>query len=103
MHAEIECAFAGLSDRAKIAVLARAIHMETIHNRDHSGSAERLYRSSEFVHRLAGFIMSLAYRPDEFQRDATWATKALVEGVAIHGQPYLTELHKWIVEAHAVS
>ena len=103
MHAEIERAFAGLSDRAKIAVLARAIHMETIHSRDHPESAERLYRSSEFVHRLAGFIMSLAYRPDDFQRDATWATKALVEGVAIHGQPYLTELHKWIVEARTVS
>lgn len=103
MHAEIERAFAGLSDRAKIAVLARAIHMETIHNRNHPESAERLYRSSQFVHRLAGFIMSLAYRPDDFQRDATWATKVLVEGVAIHGQPYVTELHKWIVDARTVS
>jgi len=103
MHAEIEHAFVGLSARAKIAVLARAIHMETIHNRDDPKGAERLYRSSEFVHRLAGFIMSLAYRPDEFERDATWATKALIEGVAIHGQPYLTELHKWIVEARMIS
>ena len=103
MHAEIERAFAGLSDRAKIAVLARAIHMETIHNRDHPESAERLYRSSQFVHRLAGFITSLTHPPDDFQRDVTWATNALVESVAIHGQPYLTELHKWIVDARTVS
>ena len=103
MNTEIEDAFAALSIRAKIAVLARAIHMETIHNRDYPECAERLYRSSEFVHRLAGFIMSLAYRPDDFQRNETWASKALIEGVAIHGQIYLTELHKWIVEARTVS
>lgn len=103
MNAEVEDAFAALSVRAKIAVLARAIHMETIHNRDYPQSAERLYRSSEFVHRLAGFIMSMAYQPDDFQRDATWASKALVEGVARHGQPYLTELHDWIVEARTVT
>ena len=100
---EIENDFLALSARAKTAVLARVIHMETIHNRDTPEKAERLYRSSDFVHRLAGFSMSLAYRPDNFQRDATWATKTLIEGVAIHGQPYLAELHKWIMEARTVS
>ena len=99
MHDKIEKDFIALSVRAKVAVLARTIHMETIHNRDRPENAERLYRSSEFMHRLAGFIMSLAYRPDDFQNDATWATKTLIEGVAIHGQPYLNELHQWIVEA----
>ncbi|QOV96350.1 hypothetical protein [Novosphingobium sp. ES2-1] len=103
MNAEIEDAFAALSVRAKIAVLARAIHMETIHNRDQPESAERLYRSSEFIHRLVGFIMSLAYRPEDFQRDATWASKTLVEGVEVHGQPYLAKLHDWIVEVRTVS
>lgn len=77
--------------------------METIHNRDWPEDAERLYRSSEFTHRLAGFIMSLAYRPDDFEKDAIWAAKALIEGVAIHGQPYLNELHKWIIEARTRS
>jgi len=103
MHDKIEKAFIALSVQAKIAVLARTIHMETIHNRDRSEDAERLSRSSEFTHRLAGFIMSLAYRPDEFQNDATWATKTLIEGVTIHGQPYLDELHRWIVEAPSKS
>lgn len=99
MHDKIEKDFIALPVRAKIAVLARTIHMETIHNRDHPEDAERLYRSSEFIHRLAGYIMSLTYRPDDFHNDAAWATKTLIKGVAIHGQPYLNELHQWIVEA----
>jgi hypothetical protein len=100
MQDKIEKDFIALSVQAKIAVLARTIHMETIHNRDRPEDAERLYRASEFTHRLAGFIMSLAYRPNEFQNDATWATRTLIEGVAVHGQPYLNALHHWIVEAH---
>lgn len=103
MQDEIEKDFIALSVQAKIAVLARTIHMETIHNRDRPEDAERLYRSSEFTHRLAGFIMSLAYRPDEFQNDAAWATNTLIEGVAVHGQPYLNELDQWIVKARTRS
>ena len=103
MHDNIEQDFIALSVQAKIAVLARTIHMETIHNRDRPEDAERLYRSSEFTHRLAGFIMSLAYRPDDVQNDPVWATKTLIEGVAIHGQPYLNKLHHWIVEARTKS
>ena len=103
MHDEIEKDFADLTARAKIIVFARTIHMETIHNRDWPENAERLKRSSEFVHRLSGFIMALAYRPDDFQRESTWAAKALIEGVAIHGQHYLTKLHNWISEGRGVS
>lgn len=103
MHDKIEKDFISLSTRAKIAVLARTIHMETIHNRDHAEGANKLYRSSEFMHRLAGFIMSLSYQPDDFQRDAAWATKALIEGVAFHGQPYLEEFHEWIAQARTMS
>lgn len=103
MQDKIEKDFIALSARAKIAVLARTIHMETIHNRDYADCVENLYRSSEFVHRLAGFIMSLTYQPDDFQRDAAWATTTLIEGVALRGQPYLTKLHEWIAQARKMS
>lgn len=103
MHDKIEKDFIALSVQAKIAVLARTIYMETIHNRDRPEDAEWLYRSSEFTHRVAGFIMSLVYRPDDFQNDATWAARTLIEGVAIHGRHYLNELHHWIVEARTRS
>lgn len=103
MHDRIEEDFIALPVQAKIAVLARTVHMETIHNRGHPEDAERLYRSSEFTHRLAGFIMSLAYRPDDFQNEATWATKTVIQGVAVHGEDYLSELHRWIVEARTAS
>jgi hypothetical protein len=103
MHDTIKAAFIALSSRAKIAVLSRTIHMETIHNRDRPEDPQQLYRSSEFIHRLSGFIMSLSYRPDEFQRDSTHASSSLIEGVATHGKHYLTKLHGWIVEARDIS
>ena len=102
-HDTIKADFNALSVRAKIAVLSRTIHMETIHNRDHPEDAERTYRSSEFVHRLSGFIMALSYQPDKFHREATRATNSLVEGVARHGEHYVTMLHKWIVEARDIT
>lgn len=102
MHDTIKADFIALSARAKIAVLSRTVHMETIHNRDHPKDAERIYRSSEFVHRLSGFIMTLAYQPDKFQQDSTHATVSLIEGVSTHGRHYLTKLHEWIMEARNI-
>jgi hypothetical protein len=99
MHDDIQHDFKALSARAKITVFARTISMETTLNRDHPESAERLYQSSEFVHRLSGYILSLTYRPDDVEREMTRAAKVLTEGMAIHGQPYLRMLHEWIMEA----
>lgn len=103
MQNSIRRDFVDLSVRGKIAVLSRTIHMETIHNRDHAKDAERIYRASELIHRLSGFIMSLAYRPDDFQRDAAHAATLLIEGVMAHGDPYLVKLHGWILEAQTIS
>ena len=102
MHRKIESDFNALSARAKIAVLARTIHMETIYNRDYPEAAERLYRSSEFVHRLAGAIMSLTYEPENFSERTTWFTNVLVEGVAARGQSQLTKFHEWIDEVRSM-
>jgi len=103
MRQAIEIEFLALSARAKIAVLSRTIHMETIYARaahfDDPDDAKRIYQSSEFIHRLSGFIMALAYQPDEFQQNSACAAAALVEGIEPYGQSYLGMLHQWIIEA----
>jgi hypothetical protein len=107
MHQIIQTDFIALSPRAKTAVISRTIHMETIHVRcahfDRPEDAKCIYRSSEFIHRLSGFIMSLALEPKDFQNDATLAAAYLVEGVATHGQAYLNELHEWILKVQPIS
>ncbi|ATY30818.1 hypothetical protein [Sphingomonas psychrotolerans] len=107
MHQDIAVAFVALSSRAKIAVLARTIHMETIHVRgahlDHPDDPMRLYQSSEFIHRLSGFIMRLTRDPDLGERDMTHAAASLVEGIEPRGQYYLDRLSEWIAEAEAIS
>lgn len=111
MHSNLEAGFLALSSRAKIWVLARTIHMETIHVRgqylDHPDDAARIYQSSELIHRLAGFINMLSFNPDKFDGDrvhAEYAASYLAEEIRQrHGQAYLTMLHDWIVEAQAIS
>lgn len=98
--------FVALSIAAKIAVLARTIHMETIHVRsafaDRPGDVGYLYSSSEFVHRLSGFIMAMTYNPDDFQKCCTYAAQFLVGEVRKHGQAHLQMLHSWIDEARTI-
>jgi hypothetical protein len=103
MHDKIKDDFIALSARAKISVLARTVHMETIHNRDHPDNAELIYRSSEFVHRLSGLIMTLCYPPVESRQNATYAAVLLIEGVSTHGHQYLNKLHEWIVDAQKIT
>jgi len=85
MHQDIVATFLALSSRGKIAVLARAIHMETIHVRaahlDYPGDAVRPYRSSEFIHRLSGSILGLTHNPELGESEATYAALSLVEGI----------------------
>lgn len=106
MDQDIADDFIGLSPRAKVAVLSRTIHMETIHVRaahlDHPDDAERIYLASEFMHRLSGFIMALAYNPEKFQADATRAAATLIEGIRPHGQAYLDKLREWVADAQSI-
>ncbi|WHU04308.1 hypothetical protein [Sphingomonas sp. NIBR02145] len=107
MQQGIVATFLSLSSRGKTAVLARAIHMETIHVRaahlDYPGDAVRLYRSSEFIHRLSGSILRLTNNPDLGESEATYAALSLVEGIEPRGQHYLDKLTEWIIEAQSMS
>jgi hypothetical protein len=107
MHQDIVAAFLTLSSRAKIAVLARTIHMETIHVRaahlDHPDDPTRIYQSSEFIHRLSGSIMGLTRDPNMGERETTYTATSLVEGVGPRGQYYLDRLSEWITEAQSIS
>ena len=107
MHQDIVAAFIALSSRAKVAVLARAIHMETIHVRaarlDQPDDPAPLYQSSEYIHRLSGSIMGLARNPEMDAREATFAAMSLVEGIEPRGQHYLTTLSEWIADARSIA
>lgn len=80
--------------------------METVHVRaahlDDPEDAERIYLSSEFMHRLSGFIMALAYDPEGFQRDAAHAATALIDGVESHGHAYLDKLREWVADVQSI-
>jgi hypothetical protein len=106
MDQDIAADFIALSPRAKVAVLSRTIHMETIHVRaahlDYPDDAKRIYLASEFMHRLSGFIMALAYNPETFQHDATCAAMALIDGIRPHGQAYLEKLREWVADAQSI-
>lgn len=107
MHEDIAAGFLSLSTKGKIAVLARTIHMETIHVREayleHPDDALRIYMSSEFIHRLSGAVMGLARNHDRSERETTYIVTLLIEGVAPRGQYHLNKLSAWIIEASSIS
>ena len=76
--------------------------METIHVRsvhlDDPSNAERLYQSSEFIHRLSGSIMTITHEPPEGKSE-DYITALLIEGVTPRGAPYLRMLADWIKAA----
>jgi hypothetical protein len=105
MHDTIASDFAGLSLRAKIMVLARTIHRETIHVRDahldDPTDSEKLYQSIEFIHRLSGCIMSIATEGAD-TKCANYVAPLLIDGVKLRGAPYLRMLADWISEAETL-
>jgi hypothetical protein len=107
MQQGLVATFLALSSRGKIAVLARAIHMETIHVRaahlDHPCDTVRLYRSSEFIHRLSGSILRLTHNPDLGESDARYVALSLIEGIEPRGRHYLDNLSEWITHAQSIS
>ena len=86
-------------------VLARTIHMETVHVRsahlDDPTDSEKLYQSSEFIHRLSGCIMSIATEPAG-AASPDYAVPLLIEGMKPRGAPYLRMLSDWIGEAQTL-
>lgn len=79
--------------------------METVHVRsahlDDPTDSEKLYQSSEFIHRLSGCIMSIATEPAE-ATGADYVAPLLIEGVKPRGAPYLRMLGDWVGEAETL-
>ncbi len=92
---------------AKVSVLARTIHMETVHVRgdriDFPGEQARVYVSTEFIHRLSGYIMSIAYGSTPSGADAERMIQTLIKNVEPRGQYFVDQLRTWIGEARSNS
>ncbi len=86
-------------------VLAQTIHMETIHVRgahlDDPTDTDKLYLSSEFIHRLSGSIMSITNEEAEVE-STDYIALMLIEGVKPRGAPYLRMLADWISAAETI-
>src|SRR5690348_12361374 len=96
MESNLRARFEGLSREGKARVLARLIHMETIHVRsahlDDPTDANSLYGSSEFMHRLSGYILA-ALGPGDI--DAPNMIDSILTSVRPRGQYYVDKLEEW--------
>jgi hypothetical protein len=91
--------FAALPADGQARVLARLIHMETIHVRsahlDDPNDTRSLYASSEFIHRLSGFILAVLNTDSPSGREAGMID-TILRSVQPRGQFYVDRLGEWI-------
>ncbi len=99
MNANLHAAFAALPAYGQARVLARLIHMETIHVRsahlDDPNDTGSLYASSEFIHRLSGFLLAVLNPDSPAERDARMID-TILRSVEPRGQFYTGRLAEWI-------
>ena len=99
MHDEIHTSFAALAPDSQARVLARLIHMETIHVRsahlDDPSDTKRLYASSEFIHRLSGFVLGVLNANSPPGREKGMIN-TIMRSVEPRGQFYVERLVEWI-------
>ena len=90
--------FNALRYTAQAKVLARLIHMETVHVRvafyDDPSDGAALYRSSEFVHRLSGIIMVII--DDHKALDVPLLISLIISGLEPRGRRGLDQLCDWV-------
>ena len=96
---DLSAKFAALTPIAKARVLARLILMETVHVRgarlDDPSDSDSIYSSSEFVHRLSGFILTVL-SPDHPGPDDQSMIEAALLSVRPRGKYYVDQLSNWI-------
>ncbi|MBG7615069.1 hypothetical protein IWC96_07200 [Brevundimonas sp. BAL450] len=99
MSSDLYTAFAALPADSQARVLARLIHMETIHVRsahlDDPTDTKNLYASSEFTHRLSGFILAVLNTDSPAEREAGMIA-TILRSVEPRGQFYVDRLGEWI-------
>ena len=99
MNANLHAAFAALLADGQARVLSRLIHMETIHVRsahvDDPNDTGSLYASSEFIHRLSGFLLAVLNPDSPADRDARMID-TILRSVEPRGQFYVDRLAEWI-------
>ena len=106
MNADLSNRFAALTANSQAKVLALLIHMETIHVRsahiDDPGDTQSLYSSSEFIHRLAGFVLTVLNTERPSGREIGMID-TILRSVEPRGQYYVDRLVEWIAtEANPV-
>src|SRR3989344_4116930 len=99
MTADLYTSFAAIPADSRARVLARLIHMETIHVRsahlDDPNDTKSLYASSEFMHRLSGFILAVLNTDSPPGREAGMMD-TILRSVEPRGQFYVDRLGEWI-------
>lgn len=99
MHDELHTSFAALPADSQASVLARLIHMETIHVRsahlDDPSDTKRLYASSEFIHRLSGFILAVL-KADSPPAREKGMIDTILRSLEPRGQLHVDRLADWI-------
>jgi hypothetical protein len=99
MTADLYTSFAALPADNQAKVLARLIHMETIHVRsahlDDPNDAKSLYASSEFIHRLSGFIL-VVLNADSPPGREVGMIDTILRSVEPRRQFYVDRLGEWI-------
>ena len=106
MNADLSNRFAALTANSQAKVLALLIHMETIHVRsahiDDPSDTQSLYSSSEFIHRLAGFVLTVL-NTDRPPGREIGMIDTILRSVEPRGQYYVDRLVEWIAtEANPV-
>jgi hypothetical protein len=99
MKDDLHTSFAALPADSQARVLARLIHMETIHVRsahlDDPSDTTSLYASSEFIHRLSGFVLGVLNADSPPGREKGMID-TILRSVEPRGQFYLNRLAEWI-------
>ncbi|RYG16138.1 hypothetical protein EON82_25375 [bacterium] len=99
MTADLYTSFTILPADSQARVLARLIHMETIHVRsahlDDPNDTKSLYASSEFMHRLSGFILAVLNTDSPAGREAGMID-TILRSVEPRGQFYVDRIGEWI-------
>lgn len=99
MNADLSARFAALTATSRARVLTLLIHMETIHVRsayiDDPSDTKSLYASSEFIHRLSGFVLT-ALNTDGPSGREMGVIDTIMRSVEPRGQYYVDRLVEWI-------
>jgi hypothetical protein len=94
----LETRFAAVHYTRQAALLARLIHMETVHvraaYRDNPTDGAGLYASSEFIHHLSGIIMVILY--DDHRLDVPLLIAAIVETLGSRRRAQLDQFCEWV-------